>query len=112
MFAFTAVANLRQVGLVGTGRFWCLYCESEESFQLRTWRQIKAAGAFVRCDACEATFDPECLNESSIASCDELMVSVPAFAWEPAAVEAWTDASLQDEVWVQPQNLDEFLGRG
>jgi hypothetical protein len=40
MFAFTAVANLRQVGLVGTGRFWCLYCESEESFQLRTWRQI------------------------------------------------------------------------
>jgi len=44
---------------------------------------------FVRCDACQATFDPRCLDESSTDTCAELMVNVPEFAYGPAEVPAW-----------------------
>jgi hypothetical protein len=35
------------------------------------------SGEFVRCGVCESAFDPECLDESCTASCEELLVEVP-----------------------------------
>jgi len=83
-----------RVGLIGSGRFWCLYCEGEHGYQLRQWGQVR----FVRCDACQATFHPECLDESSTKTCDELVVAVPESAWAPARVPRWE------------QSLSEYLG--
>lgn len=90
----------RRLTLVETGRFWCLFCDAERSYQLREWSQSqlnvfviipwfqKERGRFVRCDECRETFDLECLDETSTKTRNELTVSVPLFAWEPARLPA------------------------
>lgn len=103
-----------RVGLVEAGRFWCLYCEGEHGYQLREWSHTKDAVRgmrFVRCDACQATFDPECLDESSTKSCDELMVGVPEFAYGPAEVPTWASLlPLPKEPRPDGEKLAEYLG--
>ena len=82
---FTTFRHVR-TRKTGSGRFWCLYCETEQDYERRAWTSSWAAlfvpvgssrGEFVLCSNCESPFDPECLDESSTATCDELMLVVP-----------------------------------
>ena len=83
--AFTAGWRVA-VRLTGTGRFFCLHCEEERSYQRREWRSTdsllfipvsSSGGEFIRCDVCANAFDLECLDESSTASCNELLADAP-----------------------------------
>ena len=82
------LATLRHVRVrqTGSGRVWCLYCETEREYVRRAWTSTRTVvflpvagrrGEFVLCRACECAFDPECLDESSTALCEELLVDVP-----------------------------------
>lgn len=87
MFLVYAGYHRIRVQRTGEGRFWCLYCEGEHDYERRAWSAMRSAyfipvssrhGEFVLCRNCEAAFDPECLDESSTATCEELMlVNVP-----------------------------------
>ena len=88
---FLAFATFRHVHVTktGSGRFWCLYCETDRDYERRAWTSTRALffvpvgssrGEFVLCRSCESAFDPECLDESSTALCDELMLDVPQTA--------------------------------
>lgn len=76
-----------QVRPLGTGRFWCLYCETDKGYQHWEWRSVGrlrratvmevSSGEFVLCDVCESALDLECLDESSTASYEELVVHPP-----------------------------------
>lgn len=86
LLAFVGYRGIR-VERTGAGRFWCLYCEAERDYERRAWAAKRSVyfipvsvrhGEFVLCRTCEAPFDPECLDESSTALCEELMlVDVP-----------------------------------
>ena len=84
MFVVTGSRHVN-VNLKGTGRFFCLYCEAERSYQHREWRTtsvlffipLTRGGEFILCPDCESAYDLECLDESSTATYDELMVDVP-----------------------------------
>jgi hypothetical protein len=88
-FVFVGGRRVR-VEKTGAGRFWCLYCETECDYERRAWALKRSAyfipvavryGEFVLCRSCEAAFDPECLDESSTASCEELLlIDVPQAA--------------------------------
>lgn len=84
-FAFVSIRHTR-VTHVAAGRFWCLHCETERDYQRRTWVRTRTAffipvsnsrGEFVLCRTCDSAFDPECLDETSTALCDELLLDVP-----------------------------------
>lgn len=106
-FLLLAVEFDKRLRLVETSRFWCLFCERERSYQLREWSQnrlgvflvipwfTKERGRFVRCDECRETFDPECLDESSTKTRNQLTVSVPDFAWAPARVRPSSSPQAQ-----------------
>jgi hypothetical protein len=106
LLAFATFRHV-QAKTIDSGRFWCLNCETERDFERRTWAATRAVffmpvassrGEFILCKACESAFDPECLDESSTASCDELLLDVPH-----AAVRART----------RPQvSLAEYLEQG
>jgi hypothetical protein len=83
--AFVSIRRTR-IAQVGSGRFWCLRCETERDYQRRTWVRSRTLrlvpvsnerGEFVLCRTCESAFDPECLDESSTALCEELLLEVP-----------------------------------
>ena len=83
--AFVSIRHTR-VAQVGSGRFWCLHCETERDYLRRTYIRTRALffipisnsrGEFVLCRTCDSAFDPECLDETSTASCDELLLDVP-----------------------------------
>lgn len=89
MFLAAVFGASRQVRVVAEGRFFCLYCGADRSYQLREWRQTShlffipvgtSGGVFVLCPTCKTGFDPECLDESSTAELHELEVDVPGFA--------------------------------
>lgn len=92
-----------QVRLLGTGRFWCLYCETERDYQHREWRSTGtlfrvsvmeiSGGEFILCDMCESALDLECLDESSTALYEELLVHVPYSALRPIARATPLDGS-------------------
>lgn len=74
---------------IDSGRFWCLYCETEREYQRREFASTRTfvfmpvasrRGEFVMCRTCEFAFDPECLDESSTALCEELLLDVPQAA--------------------------------
>lgn len=78
-----------QVGLKGTGDFFCLFCEKDRGYQHREWRSTRTfffipvgtgGGEFILCLTCHNPFDLECLDESSTAHWQELVVYVPSFA--------------------------------
>ena len=82
------VATFRLVHIkkIDSGRFWCLYCETEREYERRAWASTRTVvfipvagrrGEFVMCRTCEFAFDPECLDESSTALCEELLLDVP-----------------------------------
>ena len=72
---------------VGSGRFWCLYCETDREYERRDFKSFvtfvfvplfRTGGCeFVLCLTCDSAFDLECLDESSTALCHELMIQVP-----------------------------------
>jgi len=74
-----------QVRLITEGEFFCLYCNADRHYQHRVWAEIrfyylaqrKTSGEFVICDACGNTYDPQCLDESSTAEFEELLVEPP-----------------------------------
>ena len=90
MFFAISAGRRIHVRAIGAGDFFCLYCEAERSYQHREWRSSArlfflpvadlSGGEFVLCCTCNSTFDVECLDESSTAFCDELMIEVPDFA--------------------------------
>lgn len=93
------------VNLKGTGRFFCLYCEAERSYQRREWRitsvtffvPLTRGGEFILCPACESAYDLECLDESSTAVYDELVVDVPDLVIQ-AAVRGRSRSSRRESL--------------
>lgn len=74
------------VHLKTTGTFFCLYCNAEQQYQHRAWESVAhlffvplgfSTGEFVLCLNCESAFAPECLDETSTATCDDLIMEVP-----------------------------------
>lgn len=89
MIFFFVSGRRTSVRLLGTGRFWCLYCETERDYQHRAYQIDRSVyfvplapwgREFVLCPTCDSAFDLECLDESSTAFCDELAIQVPDFA--------------------------------
>ena len=74
------------VGLRASGTFFCLYCNSEQRYQHRIWESAAhvffvplgfTRGECVLCLSCESAFGLACLDETSTATCDELIMEVP-----------------------------------
>lgn len=89
MFLVISAGRRVQVGLKGTGDFFCLFCEKERKYQHREWRSSGSfffipvgigGGEFILCLTCQNPFDLECLDESSTADWQELVVYAPSFA--------------------------------
>lgn len=89
VFLVFSAGGREAVRLNGTGRFFCLHCEKERSYQRREWQSTdylffipvsSSGGEFIRCDTCGNAFNLECLNESSTASFHELLADAPDFA--------------------------------
>jgi len=92
------------VRLLGTGHFWCLYCEADRAYERREYQHTKRwylvpvaswGREFILCPACDSAFDLECLDESSTAFCEELMIQVPDFA-RHAGLNAITSSTAGD----------------
>ncbi|HEU5331903.1 MAG TPA: hypothetical protein VFU73_04055 [Actinocrinis sp.] len=86
MFFIVGGGRYINVRFLGSGRFWCLYCETERDYEHREYRATQTflfipvggwGGQFILCPACDSAFDLECLDESSTAFCEELMIQVP-----------------------------------
>jgi hypothetical protein len=84
-FAFVA-GRAVTVSLKASGTFFCLYCNADHRYQHRAWESTThvffvplgiTRGEFVLCLNCESAFSPECLDETSTATCDELIMEVP-----------------------------------
>ena len=92
--------------VVGAGKFFCLYCETDRAYELREYQSTTGAegGMFVLCGACGTAFDPECLDESSTGDLRELEVDVPGEALE--ALAPWNRYEVS-----APESLDQYLGR-
>ena len=73
--------------LTGNGEFYCLYCKAEKGYEQRRWQRtvylfrfwsIRGSfGEFVICLTCGSVYDLECLDETSTAELDELLVYPP-----------------------------------
>lgn len=97
------------VELAHQGEFFCLHCNADRGFELRTWQQayhfvylqfFKRHGEFVRCDACGSAFQLECLDESCTASLENLREFPPSFARSDVSPPRPTPA---------PRSLAEYL---
>jgi hypothetical protein len=85
VFAFVA-GKAVTVGVKASGRFFCLYCASEQRYQHRVWESTThvffvpigvTRGECALCLNCESAFNLECLDETSTATCDELIMEAP-----------------------------------
>jgi hypothetical protein len=75
--------------VAGHGEFYCLYCRADRDYEQRRWQRTTylfrfwavrgTFGEFVICLVCGSTYDLECLDETSTAELDELLVEPP---WE------------------------------
>jgi hypothetical protein len=73
--------------VTGQGKFYCLHCKAERDYEQRSWQRTVhllriwplggTFGEFVICLACGSTYDPECLDETSTAELEELLVEPP-----------------------------------
>lgn len=71
----------------GHGEFYCLQCRADHCYEQRQWQRTVhlfrfwpiggTSGEFVICLTCGSTYDPECLDETSTAELDELLVDPP-----------------------------------
>ena len=80
---FVVVPMRRRVGvrLKGTGTFFCLNCEKVRHFERREWQRSRHWSEFILCTTCELAFRPECLDESSVAYLEEVLIEgLPARA--------------------------------
>lgn len=100
------------VTLKGSGSFYCLKCEQKRDYEHHAWRtkgiltyflQPEAGWReFILCCICESVFDVECLDESSDAYLEELILNLPDHAiprprtFSPVIVEH-ESASTQPE---------------
>jgi hypothetical protein len=82
------VASRRTTAKVtAQGEFYCLYCKAEHGYEQRQWQRTVhlfrvwpiggSSGEFVICLTCGSTYDPECLDETSTAELNELLVEPP-----------------------------------
>ena len=69
-FVVVPVRRRAGVRLKGTGTFYCLNCENMRHFERREWIRNE----FILCTTCELAFKPECLDESSDAYLEELVI--------------------------------------
>jgi hypothetical protein len=85
LFAFVA-GKAVTVGVKTSGTFFCLYCSADQRYQHRVWESTMhvffvplgiTRGEFVLCLNCESAFSLECLDETSTATCDELIIGAP-----------------------------------
>lgn len=85
MFALVA-GKAVAVGIKANGSFICLYCGTEQKYQHRIWESTThvffipigiTRGECVLCLSCESAFRLESLDETSTATCDELIMEVP-----------------------------------
>lgn len=90
-----AVQQRMLVSTVDAGQFFCLYCRADQRYERRAVHRTayalfvavrESSAEFVLCDFCGSTFDPECLDESSTAELEELLVGPPGDAVLPAAL--------------------------
>lgn len=115
MFFIIGGGRYIDVRLLGTGRFWCLYCEAERDYEHREYRATQSilfmpvggwGCEFILCPECDSAFDLECLDESSTAFCEELMIQVPDRARHAKPVlpgrgaDGGGDAACQSVRWV------------
>lgn len=91
-----------RVSPVGEGEFFCLYCRVDRRYERRAVQKTtyalyvamrESSVEFVLCDSCGSTFDPECLDESSTAELEELLVDPPWDAVLPAALSRESSGS-------------------
>lgn len=119
---FVLVPKIRRVDvrLKGTGQFFCLYCEADRKYEHRKWLTTAivffiplmgvGGGEFILCSVCECAFDLECLDESSTATCDELMLTVPDKAIRGRArVDESEGLSLAEYVGALPSGDDGLM---
>ena len=73
---FVVIPVRRRVGvrLKGSGTFFCLNCEKTRRYECREWLRLYNWYEFILCTACEIAFKPECLDESTDAYLEELVV--------------------------------------
>lgn len=86
-FALLIFRNRATATVTGRGEFYCLYCKAKRGYEQRRWRRTAhlfyvvpvggSFGEFVLCLTCGNTYDPECLDETSTAELDELLVEPP-----------------------------------
>jgi hypothetical protein len=86
-FAALIISNRISATVTGRGEFYCLYCKAEQGYEQRRWQRTAhlfrflpvggSFGEFVICLSCGNTYDPECLDESSTAELEELLVEPP-----------------------------------
>ena len=96
---FLAVVASKRISAEVTSQseFFCLCCNAERSYGQRRWQETwhlfrfwpvgGAHGEFVICLTCGSTYDSECLDETSIAELDELLVDPPYAVTEVAVTE-------------------------
>ena len=119
LFAFVA-GKAVTVGVKASGTFFCLYCNADQRYQHRTWESTThvffvplgiTRGEFVLCLNCGSAFNLECLDETSTATCDELIMEVPMRAaradlwFRPRAAPA-VDHD-EDEWWKAPSRASD-----
>ena len=109
MFFIIGGGRYINVRLLGTGRFWCLYCETERDYEHREYRATQTflfmpvggwGCEFILCPACDSAYDLECLDESSTAFYEELVIQVPDRARHAKLVLPGTGAAgSRDAEW-------------
>jgi hypothetical protein len=96
----------------GTGHFFCLQCEKERGYQHREWHSTdslffipvsSSGGEFIRCDTCKTAFELDCLDETSTASCNELLADVPDEAIHAVLSAATLEDSETAIEYTEPQ---------
>ena len=87
MFLAVVASSRISAKVTGQSNFFCLHCSAERSYEQRRWQRTwylfrlwpvgGAFGEFVVCLTCGSTYDLECLDETSTAELDELLVDPP-----------------------------------
>jgi len=87
VFLAVVVSRRTSATVTGQGEFYCLYCRAAQGYEQRRWQRTLhlfrfwpvggSSGEFVICRTCGSTYDPECLDETSTAELDELLVEPP-----------------------------------
>lgn len=98
VFRSVIVSRDTSATVTGHGEFYCLYCKAEHSYEQRRWQRTVhlfrfwpvsgSFGEFVICLTCGNTYNLECLDETSTAELDELLVEPPFRVTDVAGLKA------------------------